>query len=286
MKNISVFDQSPYECRMDWGLHGAISAAGRGDIIILVDVLSFSSAVAAAVHHGAVIYPFPMSGKIADFGRDTGAEVLQGKREAKLSGKPSLSPVSFNRACKGKKYVMSSLNGAACAKASAKVPALFAGSLLNARRTARAAESIRGISKSSITVIACGERINGKPELRPCIEDYLGAGAILNELSGSKSPEAVVCSGAFKSSRSKLRQLVRDCASGRELRAAGFGKDVLFAARLNVIKEVRAITGLGLAEAKGLVEGAPKTVKEGANKEDAEKIKKALEAAGAKVEIK
>ncbi len=223
---------------MDWGIHGAISAADRGDIIIIVDVLSFSSAVAAAVHHGAVIYPFPMSGKIADFGRATGAKVLKGKREAKLSGEPSLSPVSFNRACKGKKYVMSSLNGAACAKASAKVPALFAGSLLNARKTAKAAESVREKTKSSITVIACGERINGSPELRPCIEDYLGAGAILNELSGSKSPEAGVCSGAFENASSKLEQLVGDCASGRELKAAGFGKDVLFAARLNVIREV------------------------------------------------
>ena len=56
--------------------------------------------------------------------------------------------------------------------------------------------------------------------------------------------------------------------------------------KINVIKEVRAITGLGLAEAKGLVESAPTTVKEGATKEDADKIKKALEAAGAKVEIK
>jgi large subunit ribosomal protein L7/L12 len=56
--------------------------------------------------------------------------------------------------------------------------------------------------------------------------------------------------------------------------------------KINVIKEVRAVTGLGLAEAKALVEGAPKTVKEGATKDDAEKIKKALEAAGAKVEIK
>jgi large subunit ribosomal protein L7/L12 len=56
--------------------------------------------------------------------------------------------------------------------------------------------------------------------------------------------------------------------------------------KINVIKEVRAITGLGLAEAKALVEGAPKTVKEGATKEDAEKIKKSLEAAGAKVEVK
>jgi large subunit ribosomal protein L7/L12 len=56
--------------------------------------------------------------------------------------------------------------------------------------------------------------------------------------------------------------------------------------KINVIKEVRAVTGLGLAEAKGLVESAPKTVKEGVSKEDSEKIKKALEAAGAKVEIK
>jgi large subunit ribosomal protein L7/L12 len=56
--------------------------------------------------------------------------------------------------------------------------------------------------------------------------------------------------------------------------------------KINVIKEVRAITGLGLKEAKDLVEGAPKTVKEGANKEEAEKIKKALETAGAKVEVK
>jgi len=56
--------------------------------------------------------------------------------------------------------------------------------------------------------------------------------------------------------------------------------------KINVIKEVRAITGLGLGEAKALVEGAPKTVKEGVNKAEAEDIKKKLEAAGAKVELK
>jgi large subunit ribosomal protein L7/L12 len=56
--------------------------------------------------------------------------------------------------------------------------------------------------------------------------------------------------------------------------------------KINVIKEVRAITGLGLKEAKDLVEAAPKAVKEGVNKDEAEKIKKVLEEAGAKVEIK
>ncbi len=56
--------------------------------------------------------------------------------------------------------------------------------------------------------------------------------------------------------------------------------------KINVIKEVRAITGLGLKEAKDLVEGAPKPVKEAVNKDEAAKFKKVLEEAGAKVEVK
>ena len=66
--------------------------------------------------------------------------------------------------------------------------------------------------------------------------------------------------------------------------------DVVLAAsgdqKINVIKEVRAITGLGLKEAKDMVDGAPKTLKEGAKKEEAEEMKTKLEAAGAKVELK
>jgi large subunit ribosomal protein L7/L12 len=56
--------------------------------------------------------------------------------------------------------------------------------------------------------------------------------------------------------------------------------------KIEVIKEVRAITGLGLKEAKDLVEGAPKTVKDGVNKDEADKLKAQLEKAGAKVEVK
>ncbi|MBC6438922.1 MAG: 50S ribosomal protein L7/L12 [Rhodospirillales bacterium] len=62
---------------------------------------------------------------------------------------------------------------------------------------------------------------------------------------------------------------------------AGFGDK-----KINVIKEVRGITGLGLKEAKELVEGAPKPVKEGVNKDEAEEIKKKLQEAGATVEVK
>ena len=93
------------------------------------------------------------------------------------------------------------------------------------------------------------------------------------------------------------------CGAGRGGGAAGGGAaaaagpveeqtefDVILAAagdkKINVIKEVRAITGLGLKEAKDLVEGAPKPVKEGVSKDEAAKIKAQLEDAGATVEVK
>jgi len=79
-------------------------------------------------------------------------------------------------------------------------------------------------------------------------------------------------------------------AGGGEAAEAQTEFDVILADaganKINAIKEVRAITGLGLKEAKDLVEGAPKPVKTGVSKEEADKIKKQLEDAGAKVEIK
>ena len=77
---------------------------------------------------------------------------------------------------------------------------------------------------------------------------------------------------------------------GEEAAAAQDSFDVVLAAigdkKINVIKEVRAITGLGLKEAKDLVESAPKAIKEGASKDEAEELKKKLEEVGATVELK
>ena len=79
-------------------------------------------------------------------------------------------------------------------------------------------------------------------------------------------------------------------ADGAEAAAEKDFFDVVLAAfgekKINVIKEVRAITGLGLKEAKDLVEGAPKPIKEGCSKDEAEELKKKLEGAGATVELK
>jgi len=95
----------------------------------------------------------------------------------------------------------------------------------------------------------------------------------------SAAAVAAVPAGAAVAAESKASAAEEKSAFDVILKEGGANK-------IQVIKAVRAETNLGLKEAKDLVEGAPKTVKEGVSKEDAEKIKKALEAAGAKVEIK
>ncbi|MDM5328794.1 2-phosphosulfolactate phosphatase [Neobacillus sp. CF12] len=237
-----MFDQSPYTCRVEWGRRGAREAAERGDIIIIVDVLSFSSTVVSALNYGAVIYPYPPNIDGNDYAQKISAEYILGRAEAAKAGKPTLSPVSFNEEHTNKKYVLTSLNGAFCTWIASKVPALLIGSLLNASSVAAVTNQLRLQMNASVTVIPCGELwSNGKEEedtLRPAIEDYLGAGAILSYLAGEKSPEAEVCIGAFHHTRSKLEALIWDCGSGRELRERGFGADVKHCSRLNVYQTV------------------------------------------------
>ncbi len=81
---------------------------------------------------------------------------------------------------------------------------------------------------------------------------------------------AAVAAGAAAEEQTEFTVVLKECGANK----------------INVIKEIRTITGLGLKEAKDLVEGAPKTVKEGVNKEESAKIKDLLEKAGAKVEVK
>ncbi|MFB3162080.1 2-phosphosulfolactate phosphatase [Neobacillus sp. 179-J 1A1 HS] len=237
-----MFSQSPYVCRMEWGRRGAREAAERGDIIIIVDILSFSSTVVSALHFGAVIYPYPPYGNGKQYAKEVNAEYILGRAEAAKAGKSTLSPVSFNEEHSKKRYVLSSLNGAFCTWIASKAQALFIGSLLNAAAVASAANQLRLKTKANITVIPCGEQwSNGGEEedtLRPAMEDYLGAGAILSYLEGEKSPEAEVCMGAFLQAEPKLDALIWDSGSSRELRERGFAADVEHCSRLNVYQSV------------------------------------------------
>jgi large subunit ribosomal protein L7/L12 len=105
-------------------------------------------------------------------------------------------------------------------------------------------------------------------ELKKALEDKFGVTAAAPMMMGGMMPAAAAAPVVEEQTEFTV-----------ELTNAG-------AAKINVIKAVRELTGLGLKEAKDLVEGAPKAVKEGATKEEAESIKKKLEEAGAQVTLK
>ncbi|WP_059173674.1 2-phosphosulfolactate phosphatase [Bacillus sp. FJAT-27445] len=242
-----MFDQAPYAVRMEWGRRGAREAAERGDIVLIVDVISFSSTVTTALHTGCEIYPYPphLDGKA--YAEQIGGEYILGRSEAAKLGKATLSPVSFNTSHQGKSFVLTSLNGAFCTWIAEKVPALLIGSILNAAAAAKAANEIRKRIQADITVVPCGEQWNQPAEnedsLRPSIEDYLGAGVILSMLDGEKSPEAEVCEGGYQSAKDRLGKLIWDCGSGRELRAKGFEEDVVHCGKLNAFSTVPLLFG-------------------------------------------
>jgi 2-phosphosulfolactate phosphatase len=239
----NIFDQSPSQCRMEWGIRGVEEASNRGDIIIIVDVLSFSSAVINALHNGVIIYPFPRVGEINEFAKLVGGEVcILERARARELGLPSLSATSFNETHKGQKFILSSINGATCVKATTKSSIVLVGGLLNVFSVAEVANKIQRENNINITVIACGERWNNlnneTRDLRPSIEDYLGAGAILELLNGTKSQEAKVCINAYKNSKKEIEELITDSGSGRELLKMGFPEDVKFSCQIDLFKDV------------------------------------------------
>jgi 2-phosphosulfolactate phosphatase len=232
-----VFSQHGFRLRIDWGRDGARRAAQRGDVIVIVDVLSFSSAVATAVYHGGIVVPCAKDDDADAIARQVGGVVAVSRRAVHAAGCYSLSPLTYVEMAPETTVVLPSPNGATCSRYAAQVPYLFVGALLNANAVATAVGDILRSTDLDCTVIACGERwqiesTEGE-ELRFAIEDYLGAGAILSGLHYSKSPEALLCETAFKGTQNNLAETLLICGSGRELIERGFQNDVLHAALLD-----------------------------------------------------
>lgn len=240
------FGQTDYDIRFEWGSKGARDAAERGDIVIIVDVLSFSSAVVAALDQGAIVYPHAPNEKAKAFTESVGAK-LAVKRSQASKDVPSLSPVSWNVNHRGKKYVLPSPNGAVCTTCASKAAKVLVGGLVNAAAVASAAQQLREKLGKPITVIAAGERWQDAKEhendLRPSLEDYLGAGAIIAHLEGNFSPEAEVCRSSLNASKNNLQQLIWNSGSGRELREIGYEEDVKFSSQLDSHKLVPVMQG-------------------------------------------
>ncbi|WP_274651341.1 2-phosphosulfolactate phosphatase [Paenibacillus humicola] len=207
-------------------------------------MLSFSSTVVTAVDCGAILYPYPppIDEQVKAFAKEMDAQIVWGRAEAARFGGHSLSPLSFTASDKRRKFVVCSLNGAACVRLASSVPALLIGCLLNAAAAAEAANRLMEKLHTPITVVPCGEKWTNVADpgetFRPAIEDFLGAGAILSRLNGSKSPEAEVCIGAYRSLKDLIGELVWDSASGRELRERGYGQDVKHSIRTDASSAV------------------------------------------------
>lgn len=219
------FDQAEYALRCEWGAHGVAQLAAISDVLIIVDVLSFSTAVDIAVSKGAIVLPYgSRDAELEDYARARSAHVAE---KVRTQSGLSLSPASLMQVSRGFRLVLPSPNGAAlCLAAGGAVT--FTACLRNAGAVARAARHLG----STFAVIPAGERWPDG-SLRPAIEDWIGAGAVLSGLPGRPSPEAALAIAAFESLGKSCGPAIEGCCSGKELIDRGFHEDVDLAAGLD-----------------------------------------------------
>jgi 2-phosphosulfolactate phosphatase len=214
----------------EWGLAGIEALRERVAVFVIVDVLSFSTAVDVAVSRGAIVYPFPYGEQVAaQIAADRVGAVLAQPRRAG-GGQFSLSPVTLSAVPRGTKLMLPSPNGSRLSVVCGDIPVLT-GCLRNAAAVAKSARTIA--SGGAVGVVPAGERWPDG-SLRPAIEDLLGAGAILDRMGLPCSPEAQVARDAYRTAGQELANLIRASVSGRELVDRGFSGDVELALEQDV----------------------------------------------------
>jgi 2-phosphosulfolactate phosphatase len=208
-----------------WGLNGLRSARDRS-VCVIVDVLSFSSAVVAGCSNGGIIFPYRWRDERArQFAVSVGAELAvqrqDGRHSEDFGVPPSLSPVSLAELPTGYRLVLPSPNGSALATES-QADFVVAGCLRNASAVARWLNR----QAQDVAVVAAGERWPDG-SLRVALEDMLGAGAIVAGWHGKKCVEASAAEATFHRFSSDLQTTLLSTASGRELTERGFAADVV-----------------------------------------------------------
>lgn len=214
--------------RLEWGGRGLDALGPTSNVVIVVDVLSFSTCVEIAAAHGAYVLPYRYRDETAvQYAAEQGA-VLASKERTAANGY-SLSPASLVAIPQGTRLVLPSPNGSILSMRGAHYATTLTACLRNARAVAGYAVRCGG----TIAVIAAGELWNDG-SLRPAWEDLIGAGAVIAHLPGTRSPEARAACDAFLQAKDQLPRLLRECSSGRELIEKGFAADVELAAKLDV----------------------------------------------------
>ena len=229
-----LFDQAEYDLRCEWGLQGVLNLSPISDAVIVVDILSFSTAVDIVVANGAFVLPCRWKDdSAARFAEEKHAHVAGVRSQAGYS----LSPASVRAIPAGTALVLPSPNGSTLCLSANHVPT-FTTCLRNA--PAVAAHLAR--SGGCVTVIPAGERW-GDGTLRPCLEDWIGAGAILSLLAGRRSPEAELAVAAFERFHGHLAGALSRCGSGTELVKRGFQCDLELASEYGVSSAVPVLAG-------------------------------------------
>ena len=187
----------------EWGMAGVETLRAQAAVLIIVDVLSFSTAVDVAVSKGAMVYPFPYGDEdtAQAVAERVGAVLAKPRRSS--GGQFSLSPLSLIAVPAGTRVMLPSPNGARLSLAGGDRPVL-AGCLRNATMVARIARQIARGDK--VGVVLAGE-LWPDGSLRPAIEDLLGAGAIVHHLALPCSPEAQAAREAFRSAGTDVERL-------------------------------------------------------------------------------
>ncbi len=228
--------QSDAEVRVEWGPTGVAATVTAADFVVVVDVLRFTTAVQAVVDSGATVFPYRWKDESArEFAASVGAVLADG---ADPLG-PSLSPVRLRSLAPGSRVVLPSLNGSTCATVAAEHGATVLAACL--RNAAAVAEWLNA-QDGTLAVIPCGERWSDG-SLRPSLEDYLGAAWLVSLLKGRRSAEAELAAASFAAVESRLVELVRECASGRELVERGWSDDLDYALDLSVSTTVPVLVG-------------------------------------------
>jgi 2-phosphosulfolactate phosphatase len=228
----STYAQDGYDIRLEWGPEGVDVLAAECGVLVIVDVLSFSTAVDVAVSRGARILPLPYQDREAARAAKAAGAVLGGER------KWSLRPASLTDIPAGTLLALPSPNGASlCVRAAATGVRVIAGCLRNARTVAGHALAAAG--RRPVGVIAAGERwsVGGRP-LRPSFEDLVGAGAIIAAMRvlgrGLRTSREAAAAATVALATNDLDVALTECTSGRELITWGHPRDVELAGELDV----------------------------------------------------
>lgn len=220
------YQQANFDIRCEWGISGIEKLSPLSEVVIVVDVMSFSTCVDIAVSNNALVFPYRWRDETAsEYAKLKNAKLASFKRQ--VTEGFSLSPTSLVSMAENTKLVLPSPNGSTLSLLSASQHTL-AGCLRNCQAVA---ESAMQLGKP-ITVIPAGEKWEDET-FRPAIEDLIGAGAIVNYLVGTKSPEAEIALSAFKYAQDRLLSVLLSCSSGKELDERGFKIDVDLAAQFN-----------------------------------------------------